>query len=331
MKFSLFSILRRKDKKVCIIRYSLDELKKKNIDFETTEEYKIEQALKNRNINFDVFVTPERYYEINKNFIKETFGKYNIILNRDKAHYRSTFISEATQDLLYKSTPVFYKLIYKLFPKLYKPIPIINSAETSSKCWDKAVTTKVFEEENIPHPKTVIVNDNVNLALKVIEEKFQYPVVIKTSIGSHGNSVYIVDIYEQANITLKRLSKGPFYQREFYIQEYIHEGDRDIRCFVIGDKVVAQYMRVAAENERRSNIHLGGKGIEYKLNKELEELALKAAKAVGGGILGIDIFETKKGYVVNEINEVPEFNGCLSVTKVDIPNLIIDYLLEKAK
>ncbi len=301
--------------KICIIRYGIKELKKMGGSFKESEEYKIEQALKKRRIEFDLWVTPYRTYTIDKDFINKTFGKYNVIFVRDKRHYRTVGILEVINDLL------------------DVPVPIINSAEVASNCWDKLVTTKLLEKENIPHPKTVIGNDNVYVSLKAIEKEFNYPVVIKTSIGSHGNNVFIVDNYEQAKTVLTKLSRGNFYKREFYIQEYIKADGKDIRCLVIGDKVVAQYMRTAVKPERRSNIHLGGKGIKYELNKDLEKIALRASNVVGGGILGVDIFETKDGYKANEINETPELNELLRINKKDekkIINKIIDYLLENA-
>ena len=107
---------------------------------------------------------------------------------------------------------------------------------------------------------------------------------------------------------------------------------RDIRCIVVGDQLVTAIYRYSAQNEWRTNVARGGKAELTPITKELEDLALKAAKAVGGGILGVDMMEDKKrGLIVHEVNNTVEFHGAASVSKADIPAAMIEYAIRIAK
>jgi [lysine-biosynthesis-protein LysW]--L-2-aminoadipate ligase len=122
------------------------------------------------------------------------------------------------------------------------------------------------------------------------------------------------------------------FARIYYVQEMIDRPPRDIRCIVVGDQLVTAIYRYSAENEWRTNVARGGKAELTPITKQLEDLALKAAKAVGGGILGVDMMEDKKhGLIVHEVNNTVEFHGAASVSKADIPAAMIEYAVRIAK
>lgn len=106
---------------------------------------------------------------------------------------------------------------------------------------------------------------------------------------------------------------------------------RDIRSFVIGGEVAAAIYRVAPENEWRTNTSRGGKAIPCSINSELEELSLKAAEAVKGEVLGIDLMESPNGLLVHEVNHVTEFRNTVPATGVNIPSLIVKFLVNLAR
>ena len=116
------------------------------------------------------------------------------------------------------------------------------------------------------------------------------------------------------------------------VQEFIKEANgADIRCLVIGDKVIAAMKRQAQEGEFRSNLHRGGTAEIVKLNKEERATAVNAAKAMGLGVCGVDILRSNRGPVVMEVNSSPGLEGIESATGIDVASLIIEYIEKKAK
>jgi [lysine-biosynthesis-protein LysW]--L-2-aminoadipate ligase len=125
---------------------------------------------------------------------------------------------------------------------------------------------------------------------------------------------------------------GNIFSRIYYIQEKIDRPPRDIRCIVVGDRIVASVYRFAPENKWITNVATGGKTELAPLNSELEEITFRAAKSVGGGILGIDLMEDRKrGYLVHEINNTVEFRGAATVSPHDIAGAMIDYLVKECR
>jgi [lysine-biosynthesis-protein LysW]---L-2-aminoadipate ligase len=107
---------------------------------------------------------------------------------------------------------------------------------------------------------------------------------------------------------------------------------RDLRCIVVGDKVVTAIYRYSAENEWRTNVARGGRAEQATLTNEIEDIVISAAKAVGGGVLGVDLMEdARRGPLVHEINNTVEFRGAYNVSDVDIADAILEYAVQVAK
>jgi [lysine-biosynthesis-protein LysW]--L-2-aminoadipate ligase len=133
----------------------------------------------------------------------------------------------------------------------------------------------------------------------------------------------IIEMREENDSPLSRI---------YYVQEMIDRPPRDVRCIVVGDKVVTAIYRYSAESEWRTNVARGGKAELAPITKELEDMALRAAKAVGGGILGVDLMEDKaRGLVVHEVNNTVEFRGAATVSTTDIPGAMIEYATSMAR
>lgn len=201
---------------------------------------------------------------------------------------------------------------------------VINHPSAIEKCIDKFYAISLLQENGIPIPKT-IVTENSEEALKAFYELGE-DIVIKPLFGSRGIGITRVT---NSEIAIRIFRTLQFMNNVLYIQEFIPHGKRDIRAFVIGDKVVASMYREA--ESWKTNVAQGAKPKSTELPNEIEEIVLKAAKIVGCEIAGIDILEGENGPVINEINSQPGFRGLQSVTKINIAEEIIKYVIEKIK
>lgn len=207
---------------------------------------------------------------------------------------------------------------------------VINSHAVQSLCGDKALTTLAFARAKIPTPKTKLAYTPEG-AMQAIKD-VGYPAVLKPVVGSWGRLLAKVNDDDAANAMLEHKNElGSYMHKIFYVQEYVEKHGRDIRAIVVGDEVVVAYYRNSADGGWITNIAHGGKGTALKMTSELRELCLKAAKCVGGGILGIDVFETKRGLMVNEVNHGVEFKGAFAATGIDIAGKMVEYAASIAK
>ena len=207
--------------------------------------------------------------------------------------------------------------------------PVINSFETSLICGNKLLTTLKLIKEGIPVPKTIIAFSREG-ALNAAEE-LGYPAILKPIHGSWGRLVApLRDPLSAKAILETREMLNPIHQI-YYVQEMVKRPPRDIRSFVIGEELVTAIYRIAPEKEWRTNTSRGGKAKKCLITNELEDLSLKAAKAVGGGILGIDLMESPDGLLVHEVNHVIEFRNTVPATGVNIPKLIVEYIVNLVK
>jgi RimK family alpha-L-glutamate ligase len=201
-------------------------------------------------------------------------------------------------------------------------IIVINSPSSIERSIDKYYALTLLEESGIPVPRT-IGTENINEAMKAFYELSE-DVIVKPIFGSRGiGSARISD----PDIAFRVFRAILFSQGVLYIQEFIPHGSKDIRVFVIGNKVFASMYRVA--DSWKTNISKGAKPIFLKLKKELKELAIKAAKSVGVEITGVDILEGKNGPVIIELNSQPGWKGLQSVINNNIADEIIRYTISK--
>lgn len=208
-------------------------------------------------------------------------------------------------------------------------VPVINSFEVANNCGNKMITSLLLKKHNVPTPKTYFTFSS-EAALENLE-KIGYPVVIKPVVGSWGRGVMPLKDRDTADaiIEVRELNDGPL-DRIYYLQEMVNRPPRDIRVIVIGDQVVAAMYRTSS-GSFKTNIAVGGEPVVCEITKELEDVCMRAAKAVGGGILGVDVMEDKKrGLVVHEVNNTVEFKGLAKVAKKDIPKEMIDFAIKSA-
>ena len=204
----------------------------------------------------------------------------------------------------------------------------VNSSNVATICGDKILTSIHLQEHKIPQPAVRIAFTEES-TLQAIEE-MGYPVVLKPAVGSWGRLLSKVNDRDAAESILEhKATLGTYHHSIFYIQKYIKKNGRDIRSFVIGDRCIAAIYR--SSEHWITNTARGGVALNCPLTDELKTLSVKAAKAVGGGIVAVDLFETKNGLLVNEVNYTMEFRNSIATTGVNIPGLIVDYVLQVAQ
>jgi len=176
----------------------------------------------------------------------------------------------------------------------------------------------------LPVPRTAV-TENPDDALKSFYELGE-DVVVKPLFGSRGVGSTRVSDPEVATRVFRAVS---FHHGVLYIQEFIPHGNSDIRALVLGDHVVASMRRVA--DNWKTNVSLGAKPVALKLDKEMENLAVKAAKVIGCRVAGVDILEGPEGLLLVELNSQPGWRGLQSVTTINIADEIIQYVLSELK
>ncbi len=206
-------------------------------------------------------------------------------------------------------------------------IPCVNSYDVSLTCGDKILTAVALQDRGVAQPDLRIAF-TVESALKAIEE-LGYPVVLKPAVGSWGRLLSRVNDRDAAETILEHKAVlGSYHHSIFFIQKYVAKKGRDIRAFVVGDDCIAAIYRSSAH--WITNTARGATASGCPVTPQLGELCLNAAKAVGGGALAIDLFESNDGYLVNEVNYTMEFRNSIDTTGINIPGKVVDHVLSRA-
>lgn len=192
---------------------------------------------------------------------------------------------------------------------------------------DKLRSYQLLAKAGVGIPKTVFARDTADLD-DVIEKAGGAPLIVKVARGTHGNGVVLAETRKAAQAVMQA-----FYVEgvNFLVQEFVKESaGTDIRAFVVGSRVAASYKRQSLDDDFRSNLHQGGEGKTVKLTDEEEKTALKAARAMGLHICGVDMMRSDRGPLVLEVNSSPGF-GIEKITNRDVATKIIEYVERNAK
>ena len=209
-------------------------------------------------------------------------------------------------------------------------VPVINEYEVARICGNKLFMSLLLKKHGVPTPKTYF-SFSADAARENLE-KVGYPLVLKPVIGSWGRGVMPIKDKDtmDAIFEIRELTDGP-HDRIFYLQELIKRPPRDIRVITVGDQAIAAMYRKSTGGFK-TNIALGAEPEICQITNEIEELCAKASKAVGGGILGVDLMEDeKKGMVIHEVNNTVEFKGLAKVSKKNIPKEMIEFALNSTR
>lgn len=207
-------------------------------------------------------------------------------------------------------------------------IPCVNSYDVSQTCGDKILTAVALKDNGVPQPELRIAFTEES-AVEAIES-MGYPVVLKPAVGSWGRLLSKVNDRDAAETILEHKTVlGSYHHSIFFIQKYVRKKGRDIRAFVVGDECIAAIYRTS--EHWITNTARGAVASNCPVTPELATLCVNAARAVGGGVLAVDVLEGENGLLVNEVNYTMEFRNSIDTTGVNIPDRVIDYVLAQAR
>lgn len=251
-------------------------------------------------------------------------------------------------DVVLERSISFYRGLYVLKFANAHGIPSVNTYEVAARCGDKAETSLLLAKAGVPTPRTRVAFTPEG-ALKACRE-LGYPAVLKPTMGSWARLLAKVDNDEMADMVLehKEALNNPL-QQIYYVQEYVKKpkasgqlgahaidgiqldgsSHRDIRAFVVGDATIAAIHRNSPH--WITNTAKGGKASNFPVTPDFNEFCLRAAAAVGGGVLALDIMETEAGWTCHEVNHTMEFKNSVAPTGVDIPGKVLDFCVAQAK
>lgn len=206
----------------------------------------------------------------------------------------------------------------------------ISSSIAITRSRDKLRSMQLLAKAGVGLPKTVFSRNSTDID-DLIEKLGGTPVIIKLARGTHGNGVILAESKKAAKSVLQALYLSDEDGTNILLQEFIKESaGTDIRAFVVGGRVVASMKRQSLDDDFRSNLHKGGEGTSIKLTDEERKMAIKAAKAMGLNVAGVDMMRSARGPLVLEVNASPGF-GIEKVTGRDVATPIIEYIERNAK
>jgi ribosomal protein S6--L-glutamate ligase len=198
-----------------------------------------------------------------------------------------------------------------------------NSSTGISNSRDKLRSLQILSRHHLGMPHTTFVRDRSDV-LPAIERIGGAPVIIKLLEGTQGVGVILADNVKIAEAIIETLQST---RQNVLIQKFVSESrGRDVRAFVVGDRVVAAMRRLAQGAEYRSNVHRGGLTESVDLDENFRETAVRAAQIMGLRIAGVDMLEGKAGPQIMEVNSSPGLEGIEAATKLDIAGAVVDYI-----
>jgi [lysine-biosynthesis-protein LysW]--L-2-aminoadipate ligase len=205
----------------------------------------------------------------------------------------------------------------------------VNAHRVIETCGDKILTTLALHEHDVPTPQTFVAFSR-SPALAAIDD-VGYPAVLKPPVGSWGRLIAKVNDREAAEAVIEHKEMLEAQRSTpLYVQAYVDKPGRDIRTLVVGDETVYAIYRRA--EHWITNTARGGRTTALPVTSEVDRLSRAAARAVGGGIVAVDLLEDAGGaLLVNEVNNTPEFHGALKATDADIAGKMVDYVLQVAE
>lgn len=196
---------------------------------------------------------------------------------------------------------------------------------------DKLRSLQLLARAGIGIPKTVFSRGVTDSIDDLIEDLGGTPIIIKLARGTHGNGVVLAETKKSTKSVLQSFYVMDDDGTNILLQEFIKESaGEDVRAFVVGGKVVASMKRQSLDDDFRSNLHQGGEGTAVKLSDEERKTAVRAAKAMGLSICGVDMMRSSRGPLVLEVNASPGF-GIEKVTGRNVAGKILDYVEQNAK
>lgn len=278
--------------KICIV---FDRLR--------TEEKMLEKEASD--LGHDAVMLDAKTTQVNTDSKRKDFDFGDVVLERCVSYFRGLHFTASLE---------------------FMDVPVLNKFQVANQCGNKMFMTLLLKKYHVPTPKTYFSFSSESASENI--EKVGYPLVIKPVIGSWGRGVMQLKDKDTADalFEIRDITDSP-HDRIFYLQELVKRPPRDIRVITIGDEPIAAMYRKSSGGFK-TNIALGADPELCEITKEIEDISTKASKAMGGGILGIDIMEDeKRGLVVHEVNNTVEFKGLAKVSRRNIPKEMVEFAL----
>lgn len=193
---------------------------------------------------------------------------------------------------------------------------------------DKLRAAQIMGRSDVPTPRTLLSRNTGDIDAMI--DAIGLPCIIKLARGTHGNGVVLAESRRVAKSALQAFYLSNDTGVNILVQEFIAESaGTDIRAFVVGSQVVASMKRQSLDDDFRSNLHKGGEGTVVKLTQEEEKVAVRAARAMGLHVAGVDLMRSSRGPLVLEVNASPGF-GIEKVTKRNVALKMIEYVERNA-
>lgn len=252
----------------------------------------------------------------------------NIVSHQPSMHYRGSALPkyDAIIPRIGASVTFYGTAVTRQFEMM--GVFCVNESVAITRARDKLRSLQLLARKGIGLPITGFAHspDDINDLIKMVSGT---PLVIKLLEGTQGIGVVLAETPKAAQSVIEAFLG---LKANIMVQEYIKEAKgADIRCFVIGDKVVAAIKRQAQPGEFRSNLHRGGTAIEIKITAEERNTAIRAAKIMGLNVAGVDLLRSERGPLVMEVNSSPGLYGIETTTGKDIASMVIQFIEKKAK
>jgi [lysine-biosynthesis-protein LysW]---L-2-aminoadipate ligase len=272
------------------------------------EEKLLFEEFQRRGMDFDLIDDQQMILDITDGPRAAQYDGYDCVVERCINHSRALYALRILND---------------------RGIKTVNTAQVADVCGNKLQTTSALTAAGVPQPRALVAFTPES-ALQAIEE-LGYPVVLKPAVGSWGRLLSKINDRDAAEAILEhKETLGSYHHSIFYIQEYVRKPQRDIRAFVVGDETICAIYRDA--QHWITNTARGGKSSNCPVTPDLDAICVAAAKAVGGGVVAIDVFEDpERGLLINEVNYTMEFRNSIAPTGVNIPGRMVDFAVKVAQ
>ena len=252
----------------------------------------------------------------------------NITASRPMVYYRQTALDDidAVIPRIGASVTFYATAVLRQFEMM--GVYCLNESVAISRSRDKLRAMQLLSRKGMGMPVTAFAHSS-KMKQDIIRLVGGAPLVIKLVEGTQGKGVILAETDNAAESLIEAFRNLDAY---FLVQEYIKEAEgADLRCFVIGNKVVASMMRKAKSGEFRANLHLGGTASGVKLTPEERKAAIKAASIMGLNVAGVDILRSNHGALILEVNSSPGLEGIERASSKDVAAIMIDYIEKNKK
>ena len=203
----------------------------------------------------------------------------------------------------------------------------INSSDSIDNVKDKLYTMQILASHNVPHPKTMLVRNPVDV--DYVEKRIGFPIVVKSLSGTHGKGVYLAE--KKKNFSQLMDMMEQFNDRfNIILQEFVSDSHgKDIRVVVVGGRVIGAMKRESKDGDFRANITRGGGAKPVEVDEQMEYLALESTKLLNLDIGAVDLLYDNGGYKICEVNSSPGFYGMEKYTDIKVSEEIVSYVKYK--